>query len=229
VTERVPIDKTVMVLGSTPEAAQVSRELLALGYTVHWVSSNAGSLGSDIDHPQPYLHEATALVALEGHVGGFMVGLDRDGERVSVAASALVVATGNERYFHAERYGVSLSANVLTVAQLGSRLEAARGTAVAPTHRDERVIFLLDLDGETSREMTVESLHAASALREIWRVVVYVYYRDLLVDTWGLERMTREMRERGIVFCRYDEPELVVDDGEIRIRSVEGSAPSKDL
>ena len=37
-SQRVPVEKKVMVLGDTPEAGRVAHDLLGLGYLVHWVS-----------------------------------------------------------------------------------------------------------------------------------------------------------------------------------------------
>ena len=239
-SQRVPVEKKVMVLGDTPEAGRVAHDLLGLGYLVHWVSfedtpirtSFANSARDNQSREAELAKLADArlafygdcdLVALEGDVGQFTARLRRDGEMLSLDAAALVVATGNERYYPAERYKLSLSSNVLTVSQIQRQLDAVRGAGAALPHRHERILVMLDLGGETARETATETLRLAIRLREEWRGEVYAFYQNLKVDTPGYERLTREMREKGVVFCRYAEPQITVDEKGIAVAYVEGT------
>ena len=222
-SERTRVDKTAMVLGDTPEARRVSRELLDLDYTVHWALTGESKEGGILGHPRLSTYENFSLIGLDGHVGSYVARLDREGQALSVGVSALVVATGNEHYFPGERYGLSLSSNVLTVSQVENQLDAPRTTGSATTHRNESIILLLDLGGETSKETATETLHLAIRLRKEWHSEVYVFYQDLKVDTPGLERLTREMRQQGIIFCRYGSPELAVSEEGVSIAYEEGA------
>ena len=222
-SEPIRVDKEVTVLGGTLEAGRVSRELLQLGYTVHWVSSTSNPWENGLDHPQLSTYQHCSLVRLDGHVGGFVVILDRGGDRFSVKTSALVVASGNERYFPADRYALPLSPNVLTASQLRSQLDAPRDTKAALPSCDQGVILFLDLGGATARETAAETLDLATCLRKEWHCEVFVFYRDLKVDSPGFERLTREMRESGVIFCRYESPEIVANDGGISVSYGEGT------
>ena len=138
----------------------------------------------------------------------------------SYEASALVVATGNERVFPPEGYAFPLSSQVLSTAQIRQRLEATEPASTA--HRDQRILLILDLEDETSREMTAEAFRLGIRMREEWHAEVCLFYRDLKVDAPGLERLTREMRQRGIVFCRYGEAEIATEGDGVRIGYEEG-------
>ena len=222
-SQGIQVDRRVMVLGGTLEASRATRELLALGYAVDWALPGAELPWETLEHSRLTVHAACDLAGLVGHVGGFTARIRQNGTTLSLPAAALVVATGNERYYPAERYGLSLSSTVLTTSQVGKQLDAPQGTGAATPHRHQRVILLLDLGGETPKETATESLHLALRLRREWHCEVYLFYRNLVVDTPGLERLTREMRERGVVFCRYQEPDIALDDEGVTLSYVEGA------
>jgi len=236
-SQRISVDKRVMVLGGAPEAGALTRELLDLGYAVHWVTNDFGYKitpeavlpDSPSEHPKLTRYEECSLVRLDGHVGGFLARFRRDGTELSLDASALVVATGNERYYPAERYGLVLSSQVLTVPQVRKQLGAPRSTGAALPHRNQRVILLLDYKGETAKETATEAMCLAIDLRAQWHCEVYVFYQNLKVDTYNLERLTRTMREKGIVFCRYADPKITIEDERINLSYIEGTVSGELL
>ncbi len=212
-----------MVLGNTPEAARVSHELLHLGYLVHWIS--AEPMAPQAPSGRLTLHPECDLVRLDGHVGGFVARLQHGEQAFSIHASAIVVATGIDRCFSIESYnlGSIAASRVLSTAQAQQQLAEPRSTGPALEHRHERIAMVLDLGQLTGKQMTAESLRLALALREQWHAEVSVLYRELKVDTYGLEALTRDMRERGIVFCRYDNPQIHFGDDGVYIGYVEGT------
>lgn len=228
-SQRVSVDRRVMVLGGAPEAGLVTQELLRLGYFVHWVTPEAALPPDPSAHSRLTRYEDCELVQLAGHVGGFLARFRRDGTELSLNASALVVATGNERYYPAERYGLSLSSQVLTIPQVRRQLEAPRNTGAALPHRNQRVILLLDYKGETAKEIASEAMRLALDLRAQWHCEVYVFYQNLKVDTYNLERLTRTMREKGIVFCRYADPQITLDEDRVSLSYVEGTVSGELL
>ncbi|MFO7916944.1 MAG: hypothetical protein R6V13_02555, partial [Anaerolineae bacterium] len=141
--KRFPVDRNVIVWGDTPEARRATQELETLGYDVERISPTLESIKGDME------------ASLEGHVGGFTLSLQENGSAHSHEASALMVATGNERAFHAERYAFPLSSRVLSTAQMRQHLDATEPASTA--HRNQRILLVLDLEDETSREMTAEA------------------------------------------------------------------------
>lgn len=221
-SQAIRIDKEVLVLGDTPEARLVSQELLGLGYTVHQAALGESAGDGHAPHPRRRYYASSRLLKLDGHIGSFSAVLEHDGAEQAVAAAAVVAAIGNERYFPAEQYKLPSSARVLTAPQVRQQLVAPRNTGAALPHRHERVFIVLDLGGETSKETAVEALHLALDLRAQWHSEVYVFYQNLKVDTPWLERLTRELRQMGVVFCRYETPEISVEDESVSIAYVEG-------
>ena len=216
------VDKTVMVLGNAREAGWIVEELLALDYQVGWVSSGGIAAGEGLANPRLSLCENCDLQVLEGHVGGFAARFSRDGAPVAVEASAIVVATGNEHYFPVERYSFPLSSVVLTVPQVQRQLQAPRATSAALSHQDQRVAVLLDWGEETAKETATAALGVALAIREQWHAQVCVLYRNLKVDTYNLELWTRQMRDQGIVFGRYEALDIATRDDGVVLSYVEG-------
>jgi heterodisulfide reductase subunit A-like polyferredoxin len=224
----------VLVLGDTPEAVRVTEELLRLGYAVHWVATHgASSDGASLPYPEGWLRLTTyvdgSLLALDGHVGKFEAQVFSEGKQVSLSAAALVVATGNERYYPGERYAIELSPRVLSLTQMQGQLQAPRSTGPALAHRNERILILLDHGGESSKETAGETLQMALRIRQEWHAEVYVFYQNMQVDGSGLEQLTREMRDKGVVFCRYAAPKLVLDDEGVELSYVEGSVRGEIL
>ncbi|MGM0401675.1 MAG: 4Fe-4S binding protein, partial [Chloroflexota bacterium] len=206
--KRFPVDRNVIVWGDTPEARRATQELETLGYDVERISPTLEGIKGDME------------ASLEGHVGGFTLSLQENGSAHSHEASALMVATGNERLFPTKRYGLPLSSQVLNTAQIEQRLDATEPASAA--HRDQRILLMLDLEDETSREMTAEVFRLGIRLRQEWHAEVCLFYRDLKVDAPGLERLTRAMRQRGIVFCRYGEADIATGEDGIAVDYEEG-------
>jgi len=222
--EPISVDRTVIVLGAGPEAGHVSRELADLGYRISWITGADGSTPDAVDHPLVTLYCEHDLLAVDGNVGRFTARLEaKEGSRLSVDGAAIVVAIGNSRRFPSERYGVIPSSNVLSVSQVRRQLEAPRATGTVIAHRDQRIFVVLDLEGETPKETATEALVLAVGLRRNWHSEVYVFYQNLKVDTFNLERITRDMRQQGIVFCRYADSSLTATDDGISFTYVEGT------
>jgi heterodisulfide reductase subunit A-like polyferredoxin len=110
----------------------------------------------------------------------------------------------------------------LTTTELAVALEALPAPALAAERRHQRWLLLLDWDGETAREIEVETLTLAARLRGIWHSEVTVFYRNLTVDLPGLERLTRAMRAQGVVFCRYGQADLAAGDDGVSVTTEEG-------
>jgi heterodisulfide reductase subunit A len=215
-TQRLPVKRTVLVLGETPEAQRATEGLAAHGYQVlRPVGPNAQVESSE----QVTAFKGRTLSALDGHVGRFQAALAGSGARLAVECAAVVVAVGSERYYPAKRYGIALGPRVQTVAQMAE--QAARRDRPACWRRAQRIALLLDWGGESARETAAEALALAVQLRHNWHAEVWCLYQNLKVDTYNVERLTRDMRECGVVFCRYDTVQVTVGEDAVEIAYVE--------
>ena len=220
-TQRLAVDKTVLVVGDAPEAGSLSEALVAQGYQV----LRLVAASSDIESSGRLLvSRGRHLDALEGHVGRFRAGVSGGGARSLLSCSAVVVATGNERYYPAKRYGLVLGPRILSVPQMADMVAA--GDRPASWRRKQRVALVLDWDPaggrETARETAAEALELAVQVRRAWHAEVTCYYQNLKVDTYNTERLTRDMRECGVVFARYDELKVTTDDEGVDLVWAEG-------
>ena len=176
-SQATPVAKQVLVLGASSEAARAVKELLALGYKVLWVSGD-GLPSNGLDSPALAKYANCRLYALEGHVGRFVSHFLHQGQRLALSTSAIIVATGNERYFPAERYGLELSSLVWTTSQVKEQLKKPLPQSVL-AFRDKRILLLLDWSGETSKELVSESFSLAGELCERCRSEVYFFYSPI--------------------------------------------------
>ena len=216
-TDGIQVDKNVLILGATPEADQAADELRSLGYTVARVSAEGQPLDGSCGVPC----SECELVTLDGQVGGFTASFARGGERLGLSTSSVVLAVGNERYYPKDRYGLPRSDKAVTVSQLLSKLQLHKGSPADSIQGP--ILFVLDLGGETARETAAEAIEAAIYAKKALGTEVYVLYRDLKVDSPGLESLTRQMRDQGIIFSRYDSAEVAVDDESVSVEYHEGT------
>ncbi len=209
----------VIVLGAAPEALCAVRELAALGYAVAWLPLEEAQAPAALP-PNVAIYPAAELVGLGGYAGAFCAQVRRGEAIECLPGAAVLIALGNARCYPQERYGLPLGPRVLTPPQARQRLKDRTLEALL-SHRKAHFLVMLDWGGETSRETAVEALHTARALRQN-HAEVTLFYRDLKVDSAPLERLTRRMREEGVVFCRYIEVEVRFEEGGVHIAAPDG-------
>lgn len=217
-----PVSKEVAVFGGTPEGRRATQELLDLGYAVHWIALPGDAPQALPEHPRLTFLTEGMPSRVSGHVGGFEIAVGSNGKARTLTASAVVVATGNARAATLPKRGIASTSGVLNLEGLAARLNAPRDTGAAVAHRNLRVLIVLDLEQATGAEMAAEAFSLAERVRREWRSEVLIFYRDLTVDTPGMEAATRRMREQGIVFCRYDDGAVTADDEGVAVEYVEG-------
>ena len=219
-TLTIGVSRQVLVLGGTPEAGAVSEELAKLGYAVQWVSPDGATAAYDTSSLPPGVcaSPGASVTAFEGQAGDFRATLVQGGQVRQLGLQAVVVANGNERYYPEARYGLPLSPNVLTAPQLEARMADTAGGNGAP----QCMAFLLDYGGQAAKETATEVLQMALCARQAHCAEVYVFYENLQVDSPGLERLTRQMRDAGIVFSRYAQVGISVEDDGVALSYAEG-------
>lgn len=219
-SDSLHVDRSVIVLGGHEDAAWAAEELLALGYQVSWVWKD------DLPDVPIAGHCATypncQLIELMGHVGGFVLRVQSADQHIDLNASAIVIATGNEREFIPERYGLGSSPHIISTRQLADRLKTPRQVRNLPSERQQHILFALDMQGLSGKEITVEVLHLAMQVRQTWHCEVSVLYRELQVDSDQFESLTRQMRAQGIVFHRLMKEKPVVGEDGVSVNHADG-------
>lgn len=214
------LQRCVLVFGSAPEAHRAVQELAALGWAVAWVPLQ-GVDAPPTDLPSLVtVYPGAEFIRLDGHAGAFAAFL-RQGEKIErLSGAAILVAVGNVRHYPQEQYGIPLGPRVLTPSQV-RRAYTSPSLDTLLAQRSAHFLILLDWRSETSREAAIEALQLARELRQR-HAEITLFYRDLKVDGALLERLTREMRAGGIVFCRYDEIEVRVEERGVHLSAPDG-------
>lgn len=220
-SDSLRVNRSVMVLGGHEDAAWAAEELFALGYQVSWVWKD------DLPDVPIAGHCATypncQLISLVGHVGGFGLRIRSADQQIDLSASAIVIATGNEREFIPERYSLEPDPHIISSRQLTDRLATPRKVRNLPLERQQHILFALDLTGLSGKEATVETLQLAVQTRQIWHCEVSFLYRELQVDSDQLESLTRQMRAQGIVFHRLTAAMPVIGEHGVSVNHADGS------
>jgi coenzyme F420-reducing hydrogenase delta subunit/Pyruvate/2-oxoacid:ferredoxin oxidoreductase delta subunit len=102
-------------------------------------------------------------------------------------------------------YGLTESANIMSLTELESRLKTGEPMGAERSHR-LHAAFLCGLEGGLEPAVFRRALDAIEALQDSGNVQCYVFTRHLKVAASGLERRYRELRERGTLFFKFDGP-----------------------
>jgi heterodisulfide reductase subunit A-like polyferredoxin len=126
---------------------------------------------------------------------------------------AIVFATGYKTEVTAGDFPLKLGINIISQKRLAQMLQAPTLEA-----RPETIGFIFDLSDENSRFPTLATLNNALAVKQRWGSEVYVFCKNVKVDSEGVEKLYREAREKGVIFLKFDEnPKISADDGRVRI------------
>lgn len=220
-SDSLRVAPSVIVLGGHVDAAWVAEELLAIGYQVSWVWTeelpDAPIAGCCATFPN------CQLIGFTGHAGGFVLRIRSADQQIDLSASAIVIATGNEREFIPERYGLEPDPHIISTRQLRDRLATPRQVRNLPLERQQHILFALDMSGLSGKEATVETLQLAVQTRRTRHCEVSVLYRELQVDSDQLESLTRQMRAQGIVFHRLTAEMPVIGEHGVSVNHADGS------
>ncbi len=238
--ETLPLHPEVLVIGGGVSGMEAAIELADLGHPVT-ILEKEEVLGGWLNQPhrlyplevrsEALLAEKRAaiekrphiqvmararLLTVEGYWGNFRVHMAKDSSPITRHFGAIVVATGCETRFLKESYGLELSATVLTPLQFERWLQSSEPEPKIP----KAMAFMLDISDEFSRISTLSALSGALAAKEKLQAEVYILCRNLKLDSDGLERMCRELRNRGAIFFRFGDqrPEITLANDKVHIR-----------
>jgi heterodisulfide reductase subunit A2 len=236
----IDVERSVLVVGGGFSAINVGLLLSRAGLCVTLLEST-GTLGNDgqelgsvhgfdmgslvtaAEREQNIeVLTSASMVAVEGAIGDFTVTIAREGKSTARKCGAIVLATGSRR----ERAlapdsdvctgGEGIGAvSVVSQDQLVERLDSPRSGVKPAT-----LAFMMDFADESTRFPTLATLGNAVAARRAWDSEVYVFCRDLKVDSQGAERLYREARDCGVVFVKCPVgPRITSDNGRIMVEA----------
>ena len=232
----IPVSRDVLVIGGGLAGMKAAHELSRLGLKATLVErepslggklrelSGSYRLGTSPDEMLDRMAKAISesgdievltsarITSIDGELGNFAVKIERGREELPRNFGAIILATGYE----SRSYGVEVAANVITQSQLAELLKSPDKVEKMPRH----VGFLFGISDEHSRILTLSNLSNALALKEKIGSEVYVFCRNLKVDSDGAESLYREVRNKGVLFFKFGEkpPQISVDGGQVRVQ-----------
>ena len=206
------IDPRVMVVGQGEDAQRAAALAEAAGCAVVRVphtgaNGDGGASGARI-------------AGVDGYVGGFSVRL-AGADEAPVGVGAIVMALGNRRMPAGVDVPKGSHVPVMTPMAWAEKVRRDLREEYRVAWARRRVVVLLDHPSDTPKETAAETLRAVQDVIALAHPGIYAYYRNLQVDTHQLERLTRETREAGVVYCRYDQVELAFGEDGVTVTTEE--------
>ena len=156
------------------------------------------------------------IIRVEGEAGNFTVSIRRGEEKVSRSFGAIIFATGYTTEILPQDFELNPDVNIISQRKLVEMLEAP----AALEQRPGTIGFVLDVSDENSRLPFLSTLNNALAVKEKLGSEVYVFCKNLKVDSEGMERLYREARKRGVVFLKFEEkPRISKEDGRVKVEA----------
>ncbi len=158
---------------------------------------------------------SSEVVGIEGRTGNFTVRIRKGKEEISRVLGSIVFATGYEARVAALDFELKAGVNITSQDGL---VQMLRDSNVE--RRPRTVCFVFDFSDESSHFSSLATLNNALAVKQRWGSEVYVFCKNVKVDSEGAEKLYREARERGVVFLKFAEkPKLLAKDGRVKLEA----------
>jgi len=154
------------------------------------------------------------VIETSGKIGDFNVRIRKGGEEISRKYGALVIATGYQTKLALESK-LKSDVNIVSQEKLCHMLEDPELRI-----RPRTIGFMLDFADENSRLPTLATLNNALAAKRKWGSEVYVFCKNVKVDSERIERLYQEARDCGVMFLKSDvSPKVAAENGKIKIEA----------
>ena len=236
----IPVNKEVLVVGGGFSGMRSALELSRLGLRTTLVEREAvlgGKLGEFESFygfettPEEMLSSMRKAVGesggikvltsaevtkVKGQAGDFTVRIGRGEEKVSQSFGAIIFATGYMTEILPQDFQLKPDVNIISQKKLVEMLQASERLE----RRPGAIGFILDVSDENSRLPILSTLNNALAVKEKLGSEVYIFCKNLKVDSEGVEKLYREARERGVVFLKFEEkPRISKKDGQVKVEA----------
>jgi len=153
------------------------------------------------------------VTGVEGKIGDFRVRIRMGTKEILRTFGAIVFATGYKTEVTAGDFPLKPGINIISQKRLAQMLQAPTLEA-----SPENIGFIFDLSDENVRFSTLATLNNALAVKQRWGSEVYVFCKNIKVDSEGVEKLYQEAREKGVMFLKFDKnPKISAADGRVRI------------
>lgn len=162
------------------------------------------------------------MTEVGGKIGDFSVRIRQEGGEILRKYGAIVLATGHqtelaldsEPQLRAEDEAIS-GLNIVSQEQFCCMLGNS-GLETEP----KTIGFMFDFSDENSRFTTLATLNNALAAKKKWGSEIYVFCKNVKVDSAGMEKLYREARDCGVVFLKSEAPpRITAENGRVKIEA----------
>lgn len=169
---------------------------------------------------------STEIKEVKGSLGDFAVTLDTRGQERVIKVGAVAVSTGAQSQIVQLAKSFPSSRRLVSMTQLRDMFDFEQRTLermlVTPDKQTKYACFLLGDSESFAKTNTIMALNGAITLREKYKAEVFIASKDVSVSGHGLESLYRTAREKGVVFCRYNEdilqPSISLEKGLIKVK-----------
>ncbi len=148
------------------------------------------------------------LVEIKGFVGDFTAILHTADGRAQERVGSIVAASPAQLVPKFDEYGLSCTDRVLSLSDLEAHLQ--RGEIPGPPQGAwSHVAFLCGLKGESHPATFTRVFDALEKIAAMENTQTYVFTRNVKVASPGLEQRYRESRDRGTLYFKFDEDNMV--------------------
>jgi len=236
----VPVNKEVLVVGGGFSGVKSALELSQLGIRTTIVERESalggklrelggfygvetspkemlGSMIKAIEEDKNIEVLTSAEVArVQGGAGDFTVRIRKGGKESSRSFGAIIFATGYRTEILPQDFEVEPGGNIISQQKLVQMLQAPKKSE----RRPETIGFALDFSDENCRLPTLSTLNNALLVKEKLGSEVYVFCKNLKVDSEGAEKLYQEARDRGVVFLKFEKPpQIYGENGQVKVEA----------
>jgi len=238
--KEIPVNKELLVVGGGFSGMKSALELSQLGIRTTIVEREStlggklrelegfyeletspeemlGSMIRSIEEDKNIEVLTSAEIArVQGEAGNFAVRIRKEGKEFSRSFGAIIFATGYRTEILPQDFELKPGGNIISQQKLAQILRAPEKLE----RRPETIGFVLDVSDENSRLPTLSTLNNALAVKKELGSEVYVFCKNLKVDSEGMEKLYREARSRGVVFLKFEEkPRIYGGNGRVKVEA----------
>jgi coenzyme F420-reducing hydrogenase delta subunit/NAD-dependent dihydropyrimidine dehydrogenase PreA subunit len=215
-TSQVKTNKRVLVLGEGLTARCVAHELGLLGFQSLRLlldQSVAGSGEKKDDHEIPVIPDSiewplfSRIIDFQGFPGAFRVGIvSREGERRVEDAGAVVIALDCLLQSTLEKWGLAPSETVWPLSAFARRLQSEPHAFRSGPGEPRTVVFICGFTHHSYPHTQRTAIECGLKLSAAPNMRIIFLLEHFKVAEEGMERMTRQARETGILFVKLSRP-----------------------
>jgi len=238
--KELPVNREVLVVGGGFSASNTALQLSRVGLRTTLLEKEAvlgagteelesfygfdtGSMISavEVDKNIEVLTSAQ-MTEVGGKIGDFSVRIRQEGGEILRKYGAIVLATGHqtelaldsEPQLRAEDEAIS-GLNIVSQEQFCCMLGNS-GLETEP----KTIGFMFDFSDENSRFPTLTTLNNALAAKKKWGSEIYVFCKNVKVDSEGMEKLYQEARDCGVLFLKSEAPpRITAENGRVKIEA----------